>query len=227
MAGQVLFVAALGGEPGCCGLAASRLAPPVPGLGERGWAHRALGERVEDRPMIGRFEQSPLFELALDLDQTVAKLAQQTNAGRSIVDKGTAATIGAQYPAHHQGVPRAVEPGPGQQRARRMVAPDDKFGDDRRLAGPGAHQARLGPPTQGQPERIEQDRLAGPGLAGQDGQSRSKRQIEPVDQDHVAYGEAKQHPTNNTGAAGAKPARAPTAGRRRAPGRPLPEFRRV
>ena len=48
-----------------------------------------------------------------------------------------------------------------------MGGADLEFGGDDRLGGPAPDQPALGARTQRQPERIEQDRLAGTGLAGQ------------------------------------------------------------
>ena len=74
-----------------------------------------------------------------------------------------------------------------------MVAPDRELGGDHRLLGARPHQPALGAPAERQPERIEQDRLAGAGLAGQHAQPRTKGEVEPVDQHDVANGEAEQH----------------------------------
>ena len=83
--------------------------------------------------------------------------------------------------------PRAGSPSPGWLRA------DREFGADRRLLGAGPHQPGLGAAAERQAQRVEQDRLAGAGLAGQHAQPRPKRQAQPVDQHDVANGEAEQH----------------------------------
>ena len=74
-----------------------------------------------------------------------------------------------------------------------MIVGDGEFGDDGGLLGPGAHQARIGPPPERQTERIEQDRFAGPGLAGQHAQPRPERQGQAVDQNDVADRQSEQH----------------------------------
>src|SRR6516165_2581753 len=51
--------------------------------------------------MVGGVEKSALLELTLDLDETVAELAQQPDARRLVIDKGAAAAVDADEPAQH------------------------------------------------------------------------------------------------------------------------------
>ena len=74
-----------------------------------------------------------------------------------------------------------------------MIGLDGELGGDRGLLGAGAYEAGVGTPAERQPERVEQNGLAGPGLAGQDAQSRPKGEAQAVDQDDIANGEAEQH----------------------------------
>ena len=143
--------------------------------------------------MICGVEQAALLELPLDFDQAVAELAQQADARRLVVDKGAAAAVAAQQPAQNDRLAVGVEAGIAENRICRMIATDGEFGGDRRLAGGVAHEPSLGALAQRQPQRVQQDRLPRPGLTGQHAQPRTKRQIEPIDQDNLAYGQAKQH----------------------------------
>ncbi len=206
VAQKVLFLAAGGGAARPFLLALPRCAPIAPGRGQCGHVARVLGEGVEGHAVVGGIEQAALLELALDLDQAVAELAQQADACRLVVDKGPAAPVAAQQPAQHDRIAVAVEPGLAQDRICRVIAPDREFGGDRRLAGAVAHEPGFTAFPQRQPQRIEQDRLPRPGLAGQHAQPRSKRQIEPVDQDNLAYGQPQQHSPDNIGASEGKPA---------------------
>ena len=205
MAQQILFVAAGGGEARCLRLAQARGTPIVPGLAHRRGCRHVPGESVEDRAMIGRVQEAALLELTLDLDQAVAELAQEADAGRLVIDKGAAAAVGAQQPAQHDRFAIIVEAGFAQHRIGRVIAPDREFGGDRRLARALAHQPGLAAPPHRQTERVEQDRLPRPGLAGQHAQPLAKGQIKPIDQDNFAYGQAEQHSPNDIGTAGAKP----------------------
>ena len=154
-----------------------------------------LGEGVEQRAVRRRVEQAALLALALDLDQAVAELAQQADARRLIVDKGAAAAVGAQQAAQHDRPPArsARHPGLAQDRGGRMVALDGELGGDRGLLGAGPHQRGIGAPAERQPQRIQQDRFARAGLAGQHAQPRPKGEVEPVDQHDIANGEPEQH----------------------------------
>src|SRR6516162_5996692 len=71
-----------------------------------------------------------------------------------------------------------------------VVTPDREFGGDRGLGRTRAHQ---------------------PGLAGQDAQSRTKGEVEPVDQDDVADGEPEQHCANDIIGAASKTGSTPPA----------------
>ena len=61
------------------------------------------------------------------------------------------------------------------------------------LLGAVAHQARVAAAAERERERIEQDRLAGAGLAGQHRQAGRIVDVEPFDQDDVADREAGEH----------------------------------
>ncbi len=166
--------------------------------------------------MVGRVEQPALLELALDLDEAVAEFAQQPDARRLVVDKGAAAAVRTEQPAQHDGLALAIEPGLAQDRMRRVVAPDREFGRYGGLRRSGPHEPGLRPLAERQPERVEQDGFAGPGLAGQYAKSRTQGEIETIDQNNVADGQAEQHcepqvvaPINDIGGTSAKPAFAP------------------
>src|SRR4051812_28632044 len=184
----------------------------MPGLGERVRGHAVLGEGVEDDAVVGGVEQPTLLELALDLDEAVAELAQQPDARRLVVDKGAAAPVGADEPAQYDSFALAVEPGLAQDRMRRVVAPDREFRRYRGLLSPRAHQPALRPLAERQAERIEQDRFAGAGLAGQHAEAGTQREVKAIDQYNVANIEAEQHckpqlrVLNHIGASPAKPA---------------------
>ena len=56
-----------------------------------------------------------------------------------------------------------------------------------------AHQGGVAARAERQRERVEQDRLAGAGFAGEHGKPLGKVDVEPVDQDDVADGKAGEH----------------------------------
>jgi len=66
-------------------------------------------------------------------------------------------------------------------------------GGYRSLIGPGSYKAATGAVTKCQPQRVQKNGLARPGFARQDCQTRMKRQVQPLDKNHVAYREVSQH----------------------------------
>jgi hypothetical protein len=74
-----------------------------------------------------------------------------------------------------------------------VVAGRLKAGGDGSLGCPGPEQPAVGPFAEHQAQRVEDDRLAGAGLAGEHGKTRGELQIEALDQDDVADGQAQEH----------------------------------
>ena len=94
-----------------------------------------------------------------------------------------------------------------EQRARRMLGRQFEHRGDLALLGALAHQGGVAAGAQRQREGVEQDRLAGAGLAGQHGKARREIDVEPVDQNDVSDRESGQHAlsfksANPTGPAG-------------------------
>ena len=71
-----------------------------------------------------------------------------------------------------------------------------------RLLGAGAHQRPVAAAAERQAQRVEDDRLAGPGLAGERRQAAAEAELEALDQHDVADREALQH-AGRTGPAAA------------------------
>ena len=74
-----------------------------------------------------------------------------------------------------------------------MVRLDVERGRHLALLGALAHQARIAAAAERQREGIEQDRLAGAGLAGEHRQPGRIVDVEPVDQHDVADGKTGEH----------------------------------
>ena len=166
-------------------------APRVPRGVERGKCRAVAGIGVERGAMIGGIEQAALRELRLDLDQPFACLAQQADAGRLVVDEGAAPAVGVDDAAQHQRVALARDPGLGEERAHRVVRRQRELRAHHRLLGAGADEAAFRAHAERQPQRVEQDRFAGAGLARQHAQAGPQAEIEPVDQHDIADGEAQ------------------------------------
>ena len=147
---------------------------------------------VEQATLDRRVEQPLLLVLAVHLDQQAADLAHQAGADRLVVDEAARATVGADHAAQHQVVLRrdAVL---GEQCLDRIARRGREHGADACLRGAPTHQIAVRPAAQRQSQGIEQDRLAGAGLAGQHAKAGLEREVEPLDQDDVADREAGQH----------------------------------
>ena len=129
-------------------------------------ARAQLGEAVEQLEVAGRTQQLRLLELSVDVDQRVAELGQQRDRRRAAVDVD-AALAGARQMAADQDL-AVVEP----ERLAQLVghaAFEQAF--DRCLVGVAADQVGGRPRPAQQRQRLQDDALAGAGLAGQDVQA--------------------------------------------------------
>ena len=137
-------------------------------------------EGVEQGAVAARVEQAAIVMLAVNLDEQRAELAQQAGRDRLVVDEGAAAAVGLDDAADDERLARlAVQPVLGEQRA----APDGPAGSSKATlttacAWPGADQAAVGARAERQAERVEQDRFARPGLAGQHAEARPEFEVE-------------------------------------------------
>ncbi len=169
-----------------------RLAPRLP---ERLDLCRLLfepAEGVEQPAVSGGIDQSALVVLAVDLDQRTAELLEHLHAHRLIVDESARASVGELHAAQDQFVLGGNIIG-REQRARRMVARDIEHSGHLALLDALPHQRLVAAAAQSQRESIEQDRLAGAGLAGEHGKAVGKIDVEPVDQDDVADRKSGEH----------------------------------
>ena len=76
---------------------------------------------------------------------------------------------------------------------------DLEHGGHLALLGALPHQRLVAAPAQRQGKSIEQDRLAGAGLAGEHGKAFGEIDVEPVDQDDVADGKSRKHADQSKG----------------------------
>ncbi len=167
MAQVVLLGARLGERAFGVGAFLDERAPGAPGALGR-LERRAMSAKVVERDAVSRrVHEAALGELRLDLDQALADLAHQSDARRLVVDEGAAAPVGAEIAAQDERVAGGGKAGVGDERARRMVRRQRELGADHRLLGAAAHQRAVRAHAERQAQRVEQDRFAGAGLAGQ------------------------------------------------------------
>ena len=169
-----------------------------------GFAHRGVGllrrpdlgvqaaVRIDQRAVRGRIGQRALVVLAVDLDQRRGERAQGLHAHALVVDVGAGASVGELDPAEDQ-----------------LVADLDVLALEQRMGGVSgrklehrghlalrlavADEAAVAARAERQRQRVEQDRLARAGLSGEDRQAGREFEIQLIDQNHVADGEAREH----------------------------------
>jgi hypothetical protein len=130
--------------------------------------------------------------LAMDLDQRRAQLLQRLDADRLVVDEGAGAAVGELHAAQDQRLVGCDFDAVGQP-PRGMAGRHLEHRGDLPLLRALTHQRGVAARAQRQREGVEQDRLAGAGLAGQHRQARGEIEVEPVNQHDVADREPGQH----------------------------------
>ena len=123
--------------------------------------------------MRRHIDQRALVVLAVDLDQRRAERFQHLHAHRLVVDEGAGAAVGELHAAQDQLV-LGRDVVRRQQRAHGMAGASLEGGGHLPLLGPLAHQRGIAARAEREREGIEQDRLAGAGLAGERRQAGAK-----------------------------------------------------
>jgi hypothetical protein len=135
-------------------------------------------------------QQADRFMLAVDLQQQRAEILQHPDAGRLVVDEGAAAAVRRQLATQDQVlVTRVVQALVVQIGEGGMVGRQGEHGRGRSVAGrPSADEAGVGARAGGQAQGVEDDRLAGPGFAGQRGQALADGKVQALDEHDVTDG---------------------------------------
>ena len=149
-------------------------------------------ERIEQRAMGARLDERAVVVLPVDLDKAGADPPQQPDRHRLVVEEGAAAAVGALDTAQDQ-VAIDVDPRLGRDRTGGMVAAHVEHGRDIALGSPAADKAQIAAAAERERQRVEQDRLAGAGLAGEHREALRQRNVQRVDDDDVADREGGEH----------------------------------
>ena len=180
----------------------ARRTPCAPGRVHR--RHISSGIAVHQQAVPARIDQSAIIVLPVQFHQLPGEVAQQRRADRLIVDEGLgadpAAAIGAQAALQDQRLTRFnLHLRLAQHRAdRQRQLVKFKAGDHARLIGPGADQLGFGAVAQHQPQRIEQDRFARPGLTREHAEPFPEIEVKRFDQHHIANRQPGQHVRPNS-----------------------------
>ena len=157
--------------------------------------HVRAGVAVEQRAVAARVDQAAIVVLAVQLDQRAADFPQERDADRLVVDPRARAAVRLHRAPQDQRLAGFDEDvGFGKRSVHRFGQRREFEGcGDARLVLARAHQPGIRAIAQHQAERIEQDRLARPGLAGEHAKARAERKFQPFDQHHVPDGKRSQH----------------------------------
>ena len=112
-------------------------------------------------------DQGPVLVLPVELDEPGGGLGQGADRGHPPVDPRPGATAADHRPGQHDLAVLTVGTGPG--------PTVDEPALDHGLVGAGPHHRRIGPAPEEQAEGLDQQGLAGPGLAGEGGHPRRQR----------------------------------------------------
>ncbi len=142
--------------------------------------------------MGGGVDQGAVIVLAVDFDQFAANRLERLHADGLVVDKGAAAPVGHLGAAQDQvAVDGEALFGGGE--AGGMVMRRIEDGDHLALRLARAHQTAVAAPAERQRKGVEQDGFAGAGLAREHSQPGAEIELQPVDQNDVAYRQMDQH----------------------------------
>ncbi len=139
-----------------------------------------------------RLDEGALVVLAVNFHQRGAERAQHLHAHRLIVDERASPAVGKLHAPHDQRV-FAVKVVVGENAPRRMVGRKLEDGGDLAVFRPGAYHRRLAAGAERERKGVEQDRFAGAGLAGKRGKPGAEIDVQTIDENDVANGEAREH----------------------------------
>ncbi len=179
-----------------CGRVVQGIGRAFPGgMGCAEFGRIEAGKAVEQRAHRGSAGQALPGVLAVDVDQVLGDLAQLRHGGTAAVDPGPALALRVDRAAQQQGAVIVAGIGaeagfvePGLQAGRTV-----EFGADLGPSCALAHHAGIAAAAQRELQRVDQDRLAGAGFAGQGGKPAVELDLEFVDDHEIAQGEAAQH----------------------------------
>ena len=144
-------------------------------------------EAVHQAQLTRWLEEPLLLVLAVDLRETSAKPSQPADGHRPVVGPHERAPVGPDLAPHDERpVPR------GHHLGHRIVVRGSRSVEDRLHAsgiGPGADLVGRGAGAERERERVDDQRLARPGLAGQHREAGSERQADRLDHGEVLDGQ--------------------------------------
>ena len=166
-------------------------ATPGPPGGPGGVGGPGVG--VEHRELVGGSREPPLLELAAHREQRLDRCRDVFARCASPPRVGACPAVGEDPPGEHE---RLLAFGPTLcELAEHLVVGQVELGLDVGLGGGGADQRRLAAGAEQEAERVREDRLPGPCLAGDRVQAGVELELGLADQDEVLDAKAAEHPS--------------------------------
>ena len=161
-------------------------------LRDRGQLRLVAAEGVEEGQLAAARQQRLVLVLAVDLHQQRGQRAQLRQRGRAAVDPGARAAVGA------QGAPQLAAAAivelllaqPGQRRGR---AVERELGVQLGALGAVADHAAVGAQPGQEAQRVDDQRLAGAGFAGHDGEPRPELELGGGDDGEILDRQTLEH----------------------------------
>ncbi len=151
-------------------------------------------EAVQQLEVAVGGEQAVLLVLAVQLQQPLAELAQRRDGAGRAVDEHARRSADRHLAAQHQqAVLVGVDAALLQQRTQRPGVGRLEHRLDARAARPASDLRRVGAVAGDQSQRVDQDRLARPGLAGQQVQARTELHGQVLDDRQLTDAQRSQH----------------------------------
>ena len=167
--------------------------PAAPRGGDSTRCGAQSGIGIEQRALRRRAQQRLVFVLAVNIDQMLARLAQLRERHGAAVDERARAAAAVDHAPHQTRaiVTRKFVVGePGLQRLERSGL---ELGADLAFLGALPHDARVAALAEHHRQRVDQDRFAGAGFAGEHREAGRELEIHPVDDHEIANVQRAQH----------------------------------
>ena len=168
-------------------------APRPPAVGDFARKRRESAEGIDQMPLRLRFTQRLVRVLAVDGHERRTQLGELRQRGRTAVDPRPALALRIENPAQQDFVAIGREFLLGQPRADGGRVGHFEFGRELRALGAGSELPHFETIAEQQAQRVEQDRLARSGFAGEHREAIAEFDIERGDDDKVANRKRAEH----------------------------------
>ena len=138
------------------------------------------GHGIDDSGLETTLAEQQRLMLGMDVDQPQSDFAQRRKLNGQVVDIGPALARRRYDPTDRRAV-LVIDIRPFEQ-AFEPVAPDIELGFDHAVPRPVPKDGDIGPRTEHEAQRTEQNRLTGPRFAGNDIQPGGKLDVQTIDQ---------------------------------------------